>query len=346
MVAIKVGIMGAGSIGAYLGARCINGGLDTVLVGRPALGADIARHGLRVTDLRGADFRLRPSQVRYATDPAALADRDIVFVTVKSAATAEAAEQLRAVLPAGAAVVSFQNGVRNAGVLREHLPGARVLAGMVPYNVVWQDEAHFHCGTSGALLVEDQGEPTAQALAALRRAGLEADGHADLPGILWGKLIFNLNNPINALADIPLREELAQRGYRRIIAAAMDEALAVLRLAGIRPARSGKLIPGLAPRILRLPNRLFFRVAASMIKIDPRARSSMWEDLQRGRVTEVDYINGEVVALAARHGGAAPVNAGLVALIRQAERAGTPGLSAAGLGDTLGIGNRESGIRR
>lgn len=337
MVSIKVGILGAGSIGAYLGGRCINAGLDTVLVGRPALGADIARHGLRLTDLRGSDVRLAPERVRYATDPAALADRDLVFVTVKSAGTAAAAEQLREYLPDGAIVVSFQNGVRNAAVLRDHLPRAEVLAGMVPFNVVWGENAHFHCGTSGALKIEDRGELAARVLAALRRAGLAAQGSPDLAGVLWGKLIFNLNNPINALADIPLRDELSQPAYRRIIAAAMDEALAVLRLAGIRPARSGALIPQLAPRILRLPNWLFFRVAASMIKIDPQARSSMWEDLRRGRVTEADYINGEIVDLARRHGGAAPINAGLVDLIREAERAGTPGLSAVGLGEALGI---------
>jgi 2-dehydropantoate 2-reductase len=70
-----------------------------------------------------------------------------------------------------------------------------------------------------------------------------------------------------------------------------------------------------------------------MLKIDPHARSSMWEDLSKGRPTEIDELNGEIVRLGAAHGVATPVNARIVALVRKAEaaRAGSPGLSAAAL---------------
>jgi 2-dehydropantoate 2-reductase len=235
-------------------------------------------------------------------------------------------------------VVSFQNGVRNPAVLRSSLPAAQVLAGMVPYNVVWKPGAWFHCGTSGDLLLEDQGASTQAVLTGLAQAGLAARSHPNLPGVQWGKLVLNLNNPINALANIPLRAQLIQPLYRSILAATIGEALAVLKRSGIRPLRAGRALPTLAPLILRLPNRLFFRVAASMIKIDPQARSSMWEDLQRGRQTEIDYLNGEIVALARQHGLAAPINSGLVVLIKAAERSGVvPTLSALELARQLGL---------
>ncbi len=334
----RVGIFGAGSIGAYLGARLIAAGVDTVLVGRPALGAAIRARGLRATDYAGGDLRLDPGRVRYATEPAALADRDLVFVTVKSGSTEEAGAQLAGALRDGATVVSFQNGVRNAPALARALPAARVLAGMVPYNVLWGEGAHFHAGTSGALVVARDGPASRGAVEALRRAGLAADEHPDVPAVLWGKLVLNLNNAVNALSGLTLRDELSQRGYRLVLAALQREALALLRRAGVRPRRSGRAAPSLAPHVLALPDALFFRLARGMITIDPLARSSMWDDLERGRPTEIDYLNGEVVALARSLGAAAPRNAAIAALVKAVESgAEGRGWSAAALAARLRV---------
>ena len=348
---LSFGILGAGSIGCYLGGNLARAGLRVTLIGRRSLGDEIRAHGLRITDLTGQDFRIAPpgsggaDGLRFSTDAADLKDCDVVLVTVKSSDTAEAGRSLNAVgLKAGVIVIIFQNGVSNADTLRKFVktPGVRVLAGMVPYNVVRNANAHFHCGTTGKLMFEATAatEPAAERVAeSLRAAGLAAVKHPDLPGVLWGKLIFNLNNAINALAGVPLREELGQRAYRRIIAAAIREALGVMRAAGVRPRAAGRMIPGLASAILSLPDVLFFRVAAPMVKIDPEARSSMWEDLQRGRKTEIDYITGEIVRLADRAGVDAPIARKTVELIRAAETngQGSPGMSAADLASALGI---------
>jgi 2-dehydropantoate 2-reductase len=71
---------------------------------------------------------------------------------------------------------------------------------------------------------------------------------------------------------------------------------------------------------------LFKRIAAAALRIDPEARSSMWEDLQAGRRTEVDYLNGAVVALAERTGLDAPANRRIVALVHAAERGDGEGM--------------------
>src|SRR5262249_7601108 len=129
----------------------------------------------------------------------------------------------------------------------------------------------------------------------------------------------NLNNAVNALSGLPLRTQLAQRPYRLCLAMCHREALAAYRAAGIRPARLGPAPAWLTSYVLRLPDALFRRVAASTLRIDAHARSSMWEDLQRGRPTEIDTWQGEIVALAARHGLPSPANARLVALVKEAE---------------------------
>src|SRR6185503_10955321 len=101
-----------------------------------------------------------------------------------------------------------------------------VLAGMVPFNVLRQDGARFHQGTSGKLALE-RGRGSAPLAEALTRAGLPAEAHDDMQGVLWGKLLVNLNNSVNALAGVPIKEMLASRGYRRIMADCAREGLAV-----------------------------------------------------------------------------------------------------------------------
>jgi 2-dehydropantoate 2-reductase len=312
-------VYGAGSIGCYVGGRLAAGGADVVFVGRRRLADEVASHGLTLTDLHGADLRV--DAPRYETSPAAASRADLVLVTVKSGATAEAAEALAPHLKAGAVVVSLQNGLRNAAVLREHLPEAIVLPGMVGFNVVHSGEGRFHQGTDGDLGVQDHAALDAFA-PLFANAGFTLAREADLHGVQAAKLLLNLNNAVNALSALPLKTELSQRAYRRCLALAQREALAAYRAAGIAPAKTAGLDPRLLPVLLGLPDALFTRVAAKMLAVDPHARSSTQDDLAAGRPTEVDYLNGEIAALAAEHGRIAPVNARLTALVHAAEQGG------------------------
>lgn len=316
-----IAVAGAGSVGCYIGGRLAHAGADVTLIGRERIGAVIARNGLRLSDLHGFDARLAPEAVPFATAPDAAASADLVLVTVKSAATGEMADALAPVLRAGTIVISFQNGLRNAELLAERLPHCRVLAGMVPFNVVDGGDGHFHHGSDGELEVAESAAlaPFAEVFAA---AGLPLQQHADMPAVLWGKLLLNLNNAVNALSGQPLKAELSQRAYRRCVATAQRETLALLAAAAIAPAKLTALPARWLPAALSVPDVVFRVLGNRMLAIDPLARSSMWEDLERGRRTEIDWINGEVVRLAERLGRTAPVNARLIALIREAEAGG------------------------
>jgi len=133
--------------------------------------------------------------------------------------------------------------------------------------------------------------------------------------VQWGKLLLNLNNPVNALSGLPLRTQLMDRGYRRCLAALQTEALDLLKQAGIAPAQVGALPAHRIPRLLRLPTPLFKLIAARMLRIDPKARSSMADDLAANRTTEIDALCGEVVRLADSLGRTAPRNARMVAAV-------------------------------
>ncbi|RZI97101.1 MAG: 2-dehydropantoate 2-reductase, partial [Variovorax sp.] len=219
--------------------------------------------------------------------------------------------------PHGTPVLSLQNGISNAAIANRAGAGLDVLPAMVPYNVAELGPGAFHRGTPGRLAAQDH--PSLQAwLPVFARAGVPLDLHADLLPVQWGKLLLNLNNPVNALSGLPLRDELMQRGYRRCFAALIDEALAALALAGIAPAQVAAVPPKKLLTILRLPDWLFRIVAARMLKIDAKARSSMADDLSLGRRTEIDALSGEVVRLAQAHGGSAPRNAKMVELLEAA----------------------------
>jgi 2-dehydropantoate 2-reductase len=153
-------------------------------------------------------------------------------------------------------------------------------------------------------------------------------------GIAWGKLLINLNNAVNALSGRPLLAEISERDYRRAFAAAMREGLAILKQAGIEPAKVGAVGPRLMPAVIGSPDWLFNRVFIKRWKIDAKARSSMSDDLAQGRKTEVDYINGELVALAERISADAPINRKIVELVRAAE-AGAEPLSPAALREAV-----------
>lgn len=319
-------VAGAGSIGCFVGGMLRASGRPVSLLARPRIVAEVAAHGLKVTSFEGIEHRLTAAEVKFSDDPAIFADAGIILVTVKSDDTAEIADLISKQAQPDATIVSLQNGTGNVSVLREKLPGHRVLAGMVPFNVLALGDGHFHRATSGDILIETDDANTASQLS---QPELVVRSVENITGIQWGKLLVNLNNALNALSGLPLRDQLAQRHWRALFADQINEALAVIKAEGIVPVSSTPLPPALTPYILKLPDFLFQKIAASMVKIDPKARSSMWEDLQRGRRTEIDHLQGKIVELATRHGLKAPLAARIVAAIRSAERAGagSPGLT-------------------
>jgi 2-dehydropantoate 2-reductase len=197
---------------------------------------------------------------------------------------------------------------------------------MVPFNVVAMGEGRVHRATSGDIVVARDERGTAQALSVPE---LPFRATEDIAGVQWGKLVVNLNNALNALSGLPLREQLARREWRALFADQMAEALGVLKAAGIRLVSPTPLPMALTPHLLRLPDMLFKALLGRTMQIDPHARSSMWEDLQRGRRTEVDYLQGVIVRTAAQHGLAAPLAQRVMSRVQQAEAAGggSPGLT-------------------
>lgn len=324
----SIAIAGAGSIGCYVGGCLALADRKVTLLARPQIATAIRESGLQITDFEGRDRSLRTAQIDVTDDPAtAFAKADVILVTVKSGATAEMADLIDQHAWENAAVVSLQNGVGNVKILRAGVGHRRVLPGMVPFNIVQFEGTplRFHRASEGDVLI---GEGVTGLAELLSVEGCAVKTHADMKAVSWGKLLLNLNNALVALSGLPLAAQLSDRRWRRILAAQIAEALAVMKAAGIRPASVAGAPPSLLPAILRLPDWIYRRLARRMLEIDPQARSSMWDDLQRGRSTEIDELQGAIVALAQGTGVATPLSNRIVVLVHTAEtdRRGSPGL--------------------
>src|SRR6476620_5426581 len=222
-------IAGAGSIGCFVGGMYAAAGRRVALLARPRVIEEIERNGLRLTSFDGLDRAIAADRLLLSDNPEIFGAAAAVLVAVKSADTAAIGDPIAPHAPTDAVVVSLQNGIGNVSVLRQRLPDRRVLAAMVPFNVIALGEGRFHRATSGDVAIEQDDARTSNRLSV---PGLKMHPTSDIAGLQWGKLLVNLNN---ALYGLPLRQQLAQRAWRRLFADQLEEGLAAIRAEGIRP---------------------------------------------------------------------------------------------------------------
>lgn len=313
-------IAGAGAIGCFVGGLLAAGGHAVTLLGRPRILDPIRATGLRLTDFAGLEVHVEPKALELSETPDCMEGAALVLVTVKGGATADMAAQIATHAPPEAPVISLQNGLGNADILRAALPGRDVRAGMVPFNVVPAGPGHWHRATSGDIVI---GAGPGDLAATLTVPGLTVTEDAEITAIQWGKLLLNLNNALNALSGLALRDQLMSRNWRRLMADQMAEALGVLRAAGIAVKSTTPLPAWMAPHILRLPTPLFSRIAAQMLTIDPTARTSMAYDVRAGRATEIDQLQGLIVELAEKRGISAAICTKIAEEVRRLTATGT-----------------------
>ncbi|WP_170761840.1 2-dehydropantoate 2-reductase [Ruegeria lacuscaerulensis] len=318
---MKIVIAGAGSIGCYCGALLADAGHEVTLLGRSRILDPIREKGLTVTDFSGLRRHVAAADLTLTEDAIGLAEADAVIVTVKARATESLASQIAQYTPASVPVLSWQNGMDNARTLRVALPNNDVRAGMVPFNVVPSQTASFHRATSGEIVIQSGPGGLGQALSSPDMPVVESD---DIEAVQWGKLVINLNNALNALSGLTLKEQLLDRNWRRLMADQMAEALAVLKAAGHPVASTTPLPAWMTPHILRLPTPIFTRIAARMLTIDASARTSMAYDLMADRPTEIDRLQGEIIRLGAQSGVPTPLCARVHALIEQGAKPPLP----------------------
>lgn len=291
---------------------------EVVFIGRERMALEAAAYGLTAQDLDGACYQVASPAVY--TEFEVLRTAQLVLVTVKALDLETLLPQLAQYLSADCVVVAMQNGVAIAPLYQQFL-SQTVLRAIVPFNVI-KISPGFYARTTGANMIWQQTkDPRILAvLAQLQRLQVCSKQLESVKAAEFGKLLLNLNNAINALTDIPLQQQLLQRPYRLLLAAAMMELLDLCRRLQIKSYSFTVMPNRYLPLLLRSPDWLFKRLAKKMLAISPDARSSMWDDIQAGKATEIDFLNGAVVTLAQQLQLDAPVNRLLVQLVKRKEQ--------------------------
>jgi 2-dehydropantoate 2-reductase len=301
----NVAVMGAGAVGCYFGAMLARAGAQVRLIARPALVDAVARDGLR---FEGINFKGRVP-LFATTDPGGVAGAGLVLFSVKSGDTDAAARAIAPHLAPGAVVLSLQNGVDNVERLRGEITNAVVPAVVYVGAEIPAPGVIRHNGRGDLVIGEfapsQMGDAFLAELAAyLAGAGIPTRVSDNVEGELWWKLILNCAyNAVSALGHSRYGPMMAIPEIRQVMSEAVREVVALAKAKGVRIA-----MPDPVEAVLRFGDAM------------PRTISSTAQDLERGRPTEIDYLNGYVVRECVARGLPAPVNRTLYALVKLLEQ--------------------------
>jgi 2-dehydropantoate 2-reductase len=305
-------VYGAGAVGCYFGAKLAEAGLPVTLLARARHADAINRDGL----LFESGSTRRRIAVAASTDPALLADADLVLVCVKTRDTVQAARALKPVLAADAVVVSMQNGVDN--VARMRTEGIDALGAVVYVGASMPGPGHLLHAGRGDLVIGEygpvatpdaiaSGTRAARVAALFESAGVRCRIEPDIRAALWKKLVMNCAfNAMSAIGRARYGTLVEREDTRALLVELVHECVAVANAEGITLGAAGDLVTE----------------ALELGRAMSPAISSTAQDLIAGRPTEIDSLNGHVAARGRALGIPAPANAALAAMVRLIESAG------------------------
>jgi 2-dehydropantoate 2-reductase len=298
----RIAVVGAGAVGGYFGGLLARAGARVVMIGRPPFVEAVKKNGLFLDTLHFQES----VRVEASTELGAVRGAEIVLFCVKTTDNAATARAIAPLLAPNALVLSFQNGVDNVEQIRaaaamEALPTVVYVAASVP-----EPGRVKHVGR-GDLVFGPRNEKTERVASLFSRANVPSKISDNIAGELWTKLIWNCAlNAVSALGRAKYGQIAASADARKLVETVVDEVLTVARAADIHP-------PGLEDPKAAIAGA--FKIAVQMSE----ALSSTAQDMNRGKRTEIDSLNGYISRRGAEVGVPTPVNHALYALVKLAE---------------------------
>jgi 2-dehydropantoate 2-reductase len=298
----KIAVFGAGAVGGYFGGLLARAGAPVTMIGRPAFVEAVTKNGLFLDTLHFQDS----VRVEASTKVEAVRGAEIVLFCVKTTDNAATARAIAPLLAPGTLVLSMQNGVDNVEQIRaaaaiDALPAVVYVAASVA-----EPGRVKHVGR-GDLVIGPRNEATERIAALFSRANVPCRISENIQGELWTKLVWNCAlNAVSGLGRAKYGNIASSADAWKVVETAVYEVLAVARAADIHP-------PGLEDPKTALAGAL--KIATQMAE----ALSSTAQDMNRGKLTEIDSLNGFVSRRGAELGVPTPVNHALYALVKLAE---------------------------
>lgn len=290
--------MGAGAMGSLFGAHLAEAGHDVLLVDvDPAVVAAVEADGVRIGD--------RAVRAPITADPAGRGTYDAIVVLVKTYDTAAAAELAAPLVGPGTVVATLQNGIGGADVLREAFGPERVLAGVTYQGATVLSPGRIRHHMHGETFLGDDVAAAAPLAAALTEGGQPAHALDPVAPRIWKKLTNNcMGNCTSALTGMSGGQMAGDDGILALQRAIATEAVAVAAALG---------------HVLDLEDCV--HTNTSVLASSGDGRPSMLQDVEAGRRTEIETLNGAIVSHGDALGIDVPVNRAMVALVRGWERA-------------------------
>jgi 2-dehydropantoate 2-reductase len=318
----RIVVVGPGAIGGAMAALLAREGRDVTLVcKRPELAEKVSAEGLRVTGARGEATVRMPAVARIEDLRGSF---DFALVAVKAPQLPDAARRLAPFLREDSLVVSMQNGIC-IDALSAEVGAGRAVGCVVGWGSTLVEPGVIDITSGGEMVI---GMPTGQDFVRLELLRLILDGAfptrttTAIVNELYSKLVVNsCITSLGALCGLSLGRMLARSDVRALFIAIMREAIAVADSLSLHvPAYGGRLdyyrfLRGSGPAA-ELRRQVFLRVFGFAYR---RLRSSSLQSLERGRKTEIDYLNGYIQRRGAEKGVPTPVNARVVALVKEIE---------------------------
>lgn len=297
---MNIVVIGAGAMGSLFGALLFESGHRVHLVSKDEAHIQAIREKGLVIEYQGA-FRtvVIPASV-YGDD---IPQADLCLIFVKSPDTAQAAEDASRIAGDQGMVLTLQNGLGNADILARFMAKERILAGTTAHGATFLEPGRIrHAGVGPTVIGTwsgSNGEPARQVSDAFNNAGIATDLLDDIQTVIWNKLLINVGiNAVTALTGIKNGGILDLEDTRQLCQAAVNEARTVAEAKGIA------VNPNAVETV--------FKVARATCD----NRSSMGQDVDKRRPTEIDAINGAVADMAEKLNIPAPINTTLTALVR------------------------------
>ena len=302
----RIAVVGAGAVGGYFGGMFARAGAPIVLIGRRHFADAVNSNGL-VLDKSEGQERIR---VSATTEMSAIRDCSLILFSVKANDTAETAKQIAPFLQPDATVVCLQNGVDNADRVRA-VTNVVTVPAVVYVAVSVPEFGRVKHLARGDLVIGPPSERTTEVANVFNRAAISCRISENIEGELWVKLLCNCAlNAISALGRARYGQIVQSGDAKQLMQDVVDEVLAVARAAGV-------VLPGVDDRESGMAAAM--EIATQMAE----AFSSTAQDLNRGRPTEIDALNGYIARRGAELGVPVPVNHALLTLVKLAEQKGT-----------------------
>jgi len=320
---MRIAIYGAGSLGTILGAYIAKGGVAIDLINRN-------KAHIEALQTKGAQVvgTVQFNQPVTAYTPAEMSGQyDILFLMTKQQYNAEVVEQLKGYLAPDGVLVTFQNGLPEIGIAAI-LGEERVLGCTVAWGATMQEPGVCELTSSPDALSFSLGAISPQRNKHFEQVKelLELMGSVDIEenflGTRWSKLLINASfSGMSAVLGCTFGEAAGPRASRRIVQAIIKECIDVCKAGGIRiePVQ-GKDIVKLLDYANQLKNAFSFFIIPIAIRKHAKLKASMLQDIEKGKLTEVDAINGAVSAFGRQVGCPTPMNDKVVEIIHRIER--------------------------